>query len=89
MVNTLDKNIPFYPTDHCGVLRLKDNTKLLENYVAYALKKQGTEYGFSRSKRASIDRIETIKIPVPDIEEQKKIVAKVLPLEAEIATLQK
>ena len=89
MVNTLDKNIPFYPTDHCGVLRLKDNTKLLENYVAYALKKQGTEYGFSRSKRASIDRIETIKIPVPDIEEQKKIVAKVLPLEAEIAKLQK
>lgn len=89
MVNTLDKNIPFYPTDHCGVLRLKDNTKLLENYVAYALRREGAEYGFSRSKRASIDRIETIKIPVPDIEEQKKIVAKVLPLEAEIARLQK
>ena len=89
MVNTIDKDIPFYPTDHCGVLRLNDNSKLLENYVAYALKKQGAEYGFSRSKRASIDRIETIKIPVPDIEEQKKIVAKVLPLEAEIEKLQK
>ena len=89
MVNTIDKDIPFYPTDHCGVLRLNDNSKLLENYVAYALNKQGAEYGFSRSKRASIDRIETIKIPVPDIEEQKKIVAKVLPLEAEIQRLQK
>lgn len=89
MVNTIDKDIPFYPTDHCGVLRLNDNSKLLENYVAYALNKQGVEYGFSRSKRASIDRIETIKIPVPDIEEQKKIVAKVLPLEAEIERLQK
>ena len=89
MVNTLDKNIPFYPTDHCGVLRLKDNTKLLENYVAYALKREGAEYGFSRSKRASIDRIETIKIPVPDIYDQKTIVARVLPLEKEIEKLQK
>lgn len=89
MVNTLDKNILFYPTDHCGVLRLNDNSKLLENYVAYALKKQGAEYGFSRSKRASIDRIETIKIPVPDIEEQKKVIANILPLEAEIEKLQK
>lgn len=89
MVNTIDKDIPFYPTDHCGVLRLNDNSKLLENYVAYALNKQGAEYGFSRSKRASIDRIETIKIPVPDIEEQKKIITKVLPLETEIAKLQK
>ena len=89
MVNTIDKNIPFYPTDHCGILRLKDNSKLLENYVAYALYKQGTEYGFSRSKRSSIDRIETIRIPVPDIEEQKKTVSKVLPLEIEIEKLQK
>jgi len=35
------------------------------------------------------DTIANIKIPVPDIEEQKKIVAKVLPLEAEIERLQK
>lgn len=89
MVNTLDKNKPFYPTDHCGVLRLKDNTRLLENYVAYALKKQGAEYGFSRSKRASIDRIETIKIPVPDIDDQKEIVAKALQLESKIEKMQK
>jgi len=89
MVNTIEENIPFYPTDHCGILRLKDNSKLLENYVAYALKKLGAEYGFSRSKRASIDRIETIKIPIPDIDEQKKIVAQVLPLEAEVKKLQK
>ena len=55
MVNTLDKNIPFYPTDHCGVLRLKDNTKLLENYVAYALKKQGTDISsFSKGDKISV-----------------------------------
>lgn len=89
MVNTIDANIQFYPTDHCGILRLNDTSKLLEEYVAYALRKQGAEYGFSRNKRASIDRIETIKIPVPDIEEQKKVVSKVLPLEAEIRKLQK
>ncbi len=89
MVNIIDKDIKFYPTDHCGILRLKDNSILLEDYVSYALRRQGTEYGFSRSKRASIDRIETIKIPVPNIEEQKEIVSKVLPLEADIKKLQK
>lgn len=89
MVTTIDKDIPFYPTDHCGVLRLKDNTKLLEKYVAYALNKNGKEYGFSRSKRASIDRIETIRIPVPDIDEQKRIIDIILPMENEIVKLQK
>lgn len=89
MVTTIDKDIPFYPTDHCGVLRLKDNTKLLEKYVAYALNKNGKEYGFSRSKRASIDRIETIRIPVPDIDEQKRIIDIISPMENEIVKLQK
>lgn len=89
MVNTIDKDIQFYPTDHCGILKLKDNSILLEDYVAYALRKQGTEYGFLRSKRASIDRIEIIRIPVPDIEEQKRVVEKVLPLEVDIKKLQK
>lgn len=88
MVNTIDKNIPFYPTDHCGVLRLNNNTALLEDYVAYALKKEGDKYGFSRNKRASIDRIKAIRIPVPDIKKQKKVVAEILSLKSEIEDLQ-
>lgn len=35
------------------------------------------------------DAIANIKIPVPNIEEQKRIVAKILPLEVEIERLQK
>ncbi len=89
-VDIVNQNNPFYPTDHCGVLRLKNNSKLLEEYVAYALYKEGLDYGFSRSTRASIDRIEAIKIPVPDsIKEQKSVIEKVLLLKKKISILQK
>lgn len=89
MVNALDKNILFYPTDHCGILRLKKENIFIEKYVAYALQQAGIEYGFSRSKRASIDRIETIKIPIPDYSVQKGIIAEIIPLEKEVEKLQK
>ena len=89
LVNTVDKNILFYPTDHCGILRLKKENIFIEKYVAYALQQAGIEYGFSREKRASIDRIKTIKIPVPDYNIQKNIVAELVPLENEIEKLQK
>ena len=29
MVNIIPKNQPFYPTDHCGVLRIKNNNRYL------------------------------------------------------------
>lgn len=89
MVNSIDKNILFYPTDHCGILRLKKENIFIEKYVAYALQQAGIEYGFSRNKRASIDRIETIKIPIPDYSVQKDIIAEIIPLEKEVEKLQK
>ena len=89
LVNTVDKNILFYPTDHCGILRLKKENIFIEKYVAYALQQAGIEYGFSRNKRASIDRIETIKIPIPDYSVQKDIIAEIIPLEKEVEKLQK
>lgn len=89
MVNSIDKNILFYPTDHCGFLRLKKENIFIEKYVAYALQQAGIEYGFSRNKRASIDRIETIKIPIPDYSVQKDIIAEIIPLEKEVEKLQK
>ncbi len=36
MVNHLPKDYPFYPTDHCGVLRVKDNS-INEKYLAFIL----------------------------------------------------
>ncbi|TAE66524.1 MAG: hypothetical protein EAZ85_15865 [Bacteroidetes bacterium] len=83
MVNTIPANNPFYPTDHCGVLRVKTN-ELHYKYVAWTLNKIGTEMRFSRSFRASIDRIEGIKIPVPPLEIQEKLVSEIEILETKI-----
>ncbi|MBP5779321.1 MAG: restriction endonuclease subunit S, partial [Campylobacter sp.] len=83
-VNTIKPDIPFYPTDHCGVLRVK-NGIIKEILLAHALKKQGEKVEFSRAKRASIDRIKSIKIPLPPLEVQEKIVAEFEKIENEIS----
>ena len=82
-VNVIEADLPFYPTDHCGVLRVK-NGIINEKLLAYALEFQGRKYEFSRSKRASIDRIKSIKIPLPPIEVQEQIVAEFESLEKQI-----
>lgn len=87
MVNTIPANTPFYPTDHCGVLRIKTDD-LLPKYMAYLLQKEGERVGFSRSYRASIDRIEGLTVEVAPIEEQRKAVAQVEQYEAEIRKAQ-
>lgn len=87
MVNHLPKDYPFYPTDHCGVLRVKDNS-INEKYLAFILEKEGKAFEFSRTKRASIDRIQGIKIAVPPIAEQQKIVSEIEKIEEQIKTLE-
>jgi type I restriction enzyme M protein len=87
-VNYMSANKPFYPTDHCGVLRLKSN-EILPRYLAWILNKEGITLKFSRKIRASIDRIAGIKIIVPPISEQQKIVSKIEKIEAEILNMQK
>lgn len=86
MVNHLPEDYPFYPTDHCGVLRVLDNS-INEKYLAFILEKEGKTIEFSRTKRASIDRIKGIKIAVPPIEEQEKIVEEIEKIELEIKNL--
>ncbi|MDQ7060504.1 MAG: N-6 DNA methylase [Sulfurimonas sp.] len=76
MVNCLPKEKAFYPTDHCGVLRVKNNT-IDEQLLAYILNKEGESLEFSRTKRASIERIKGIKIPLASIKEQKEMTAKI------------
>ena len=87
MVNTIPANTPFFPTDHCGVLRIKTND-VLPKYMAYLLQKEGERVGFNRSYRASIDRIESLTVDIAPIEEQRKAVSKVEQYEAEIRKAQ-
>ncbi|MCX6800085.1 MAG: restriction endonuclease subunit S, partial [Candidatus Falkowbacteria bacterium] len=87
MVNYMPENKMFYPTDHCGVLRIKDK-QVSERYLAYFLQKEGIKLEFSRNKRASIDRIQGLKISLPPLPEQQKIIAEIEKIEKEIETLQ-
>ena len=87
MVNHLPKDYPFYPTDHCGVLRVKDGS-INEKYLAFILEKEGKTFEFSRTKRASIDRIQGIKIAIPPIPEQQKTVSEIEKIEEKIKTLE-
>lgn len=84
MVNVIPANKPFYPTDHCGVLRIKTDD-ILPKYMAHLLEEEGKKVGFKRSYRASIDRIESLSVKVAPIEEQRKAVSEIESYEAEIA----
>ena len=87
MVNTISANMPFYPTDHCGVLRIKTDD-ILPKYMAYLLQKEGERAGFSRTYRASIDRIEGLSVEVAPIEAQRQAVTQVEQYEAAIRQAQ-
>lgn len=89
MTNVIAHNIPFYPTDHCGFIRILKENIITEKYLAFALNEEGKTFGFSRTKRASIDRIEGITIPLPEFKDQQKIVAQIEELEKQIDEAQK
>ncbi len=76
MVNVIPANKPFYPTDHCGVLRIK-NDSIIPKYMAHLLEVEGHKAGFKRSYRASIDRIESITVLVAPIDEQRKAIDEI------------
>ena len=88
MVNYYAKEQPFYPTDHCGVLRILTD-KVNPRYMAHILETEGRKMNFSRSYRASIDRVEGIAFTVPDIEVQNAAMEKVLELEQKISEAEK
>lgn len=87
MVNFYEKEQPFYPTDHCGVLRVLTN-EVNPRYLAHILDTEGEKMNFSRSYRASIDRIEGIIFTVPAIEAQNEAMQKVRELEQKIAEME-
>lgn len=88
MVSLVKSNVKFHPTDHCGVIRVLDETVILPEYLTYALAKEGERIGFSRVNRASTERVREISITIPDIEIQKKAIKKVTVLNEELATLE-
>lgn len=83
MVSFMPKERPFYPTDHCGVLRAKASD-IIPRFLAHALEEAGRAAGFKRSYRASIDRVEALSVTLPPLAEQKKVVAAVKAQEAAI-----
>lgn len=88
MVNILPKKYEFYPTDHCGTL-LVDDEVINPRYMAYLLEKEGNAKGFSRTFRASLDRIKSINISVPNIKLQNEKMEEVKKMEIEIEKLKK
>ena len=83
MVNYIKKDQPFFPTDHCGVLRVDEKT-LNPHFIMYMLEIAGRRAGFSRSYRASIDRIEGLTIPAVPLKEQNALMKKVEEIEEKI-----
>lgn len=76
MVNVIPANSPFFPTDHCGVLRIKTDD-IHPKYMAHLLEVAGFESGFKRSYRASIDRIEGLSVSVAPLNDQIKAISKI------------
>ena len=87
MVNYRSSNAPFNPTDHCGVIRVLDETVVNPRYLVYPLLKVGEAERFSRANRASTERIKALNIMLPDIKVQNEVAEKLIELETEMLTL--
>ncbi|WP_407931642.1 restriction endonuclease subunit S [Campylobacter sp.] len=85
MTNIIKANEPFYPTDHCGVLR---SDKHKARILVSALYEAGKKQNFSRSNRASIDRISNLYLKLPPLDAQEKIAQAINSIEQKISSLQ-
>ena len=88
MVNCIPANKPFYPTDHCGVLRIKSEA-LMPDYVALALQVEGEYERFSRHNRASTQRIQNLQISIPQHAVQEAVVNQVRRVDDQLAEKRK
>lgn len=83
MVNCLPAKKQFYPTDHCGVIRIKSD-KIHPRYLAWVLNREGQRVRFSRHNRASLDRIKGLSINAPSTKVQTKLVTEIEKCEQKI-----
>lgn len=77
----------FNPTDHCGVIRVLDENVINPKYLVYPLMKAGEAERFSRSNRASTERVKALSIMLPDIDTQNEVAQQLISMENEIAEL--
>ena len=87
MVNYIPANIPFCPTDHCGVLRVV-SADFNPHFVKFFVDQEGAKAGFSRSYRASLDRISTLSIPRVPINIQNSIIERIESIQNQISNLE-
>ena len=87
MVRTTKIGEKFYPTDHCGYLKVLDEN-INPKYLAKMIEIEGLNSRFSRSNRASIDRVSNLQIYLPEIEKQNEIINQVVEIENEIEKLE-
>lgn len=80
--NVIGRNKPFYPTDHCGFIRIKDN-EILPEYLMLQLEKSAKHYGFDRGLRSSIKNMKEVTVNIPfnvndkiDTEKQIEVIEK-------------
>ena len=83
MVNYIPANEPFYPTDHCGVIRINTD-EILPQYMAIALQIEGEYEKFSRSNRASTQRIKNLTIQIPEKQVQQDIIDEISAIDQKI-----
>lgn len=55
---------PFHPTDHCGVLRIKDNN-IDAKYLFHALRSTRDRHGFDRTYRANLANVRRVSVEIP------------------------
>jgi len=88
MVNYIEKGNSFYPTDHCGVIRVKGN-EVHPRYLTWVLEEAGKNIRFSRTHRASTARIKGLSINVPSYKLQEDFVNKIEKIEKQIINAKK
>ncbi len=72
IVNIIPAGQKFYPTDHCGVVRIKRDD-IVPEYFMLALENAGKQVRFSRTHRASTDRVKSMSISLPPKDIQERI----------------
>ena len=87
MVNYLPAHQPFFPTDHCGVIRAHTD-QVNPKYLAKLLDKAGEAERFSRHHRASTERVSNLTLSFPDIDIQNQVCKEIEQMESKIAKYQ-
>ena len=86
MVGFMPSGKAFYPTDHCGVLRVKSEN-IRAKILAFGLENEGRKVGFRREYRASLERVRNLQIPIPPLESQEQIINVISKIEEKISLM--